>query len=607
MAHGSDRALGMFLSGGARRYDAIRKPSGRFLDRLKIALTKKANPGELGVRGDWVAVDSLAEAFIRQGTMDRYELFTESDALESLRQTLESYPQGATGRVRIHSMDVLLRGMDKYSLTALLQPAGAVPEVLTMRKRFASQMHPVIAVSHGFSQHTRLYGWFLRILLTGTYPCDSMICTSRASQTAMANILEHVGEQFNREFNTQLKFAGRLDRIPLCVDTEKLKPRDKRLARRQFGLPKDALILLFLGRISPFKTDLLPLLPVFQSLIKENPRRELLMVIGGTKEEPYATSVQGLIKDLSLSKYVRLICDVSDEQKGSLLAGADIFVAPADSVQESFGLSPIEAMACGVPQVVADWDGYRDTVAHGETGFLVPTYWTECDRDLRHTGVLLGWQFDHLCLGQSVAVDVHSLQLHLQLLIENDQLRRDMSLRSRTRAESLYSFGVVVKQYEDLCTELSHIARGLTLHRGSGDFEKPRYFEFFRNHPSHVIGDDCPLALSALGGEAANGGISPLLTQPLVGFQIADAKLVRRILQEFKEETLASPAGHRASAKSVTLGELVRLLGEGQEHHPDYLRRNVMWLVKHGFVTADVGQAHEGRSRSKEEIPESVI
>ncbi|MBI3542646.1 MAG: glycosyltransferase, partial [Deltaproteobacteria bacterium] len=53
---------------------------------------------------------------------------------------------------------------------------------------------------------------------------------------------------------------------------------------------------------------------------------------------------------------------------------ADIFCSLADNVQETFGLTPLEAMAAGLPQVVSDWNGYRDTVRHGVDGFRVPAF-----------------------------------------------------------------------------------------------------------------------------------------------------------------------------------------------------------------------------------------
>ena len=57
-------------------------------------------------------------------------------------------------------------------------------------------------------------------------------------------------------------------------------------------------------------------------------------------------------------------------------------------MQETFGLTPIEAMACGVPQVVADWDGYRETVVEGETGFRVPTYVADLEGEVERTADL---------------------------------------------------------------------------------------------------------------------------------------------------------------------------------------------------------------------------
>ena len=53
-----------------------------------------------------------------------------------------------------------------------------------------------------------------------------------------------------------------------------------------------------------------------------------------------------------------------------LLAGADLFLLPSQS--ESFGLSALEALACGAPVVASDTGGLPEVVRHGETGFLCP-------------------------------------------------------------------------------------------------------------------------------------------------------------------------------------------------------------------------------------------
>ena len=54
---------------------------------------------------------------------------------------------------------------------------------------------------------------------------------------------------------------------------------------------------------------------------------------------------------------------------GACWAAADVFLSLVDNIQETFRLTPIEAMAAGLPVVVSDWDGYRYTVRDGETGF----------------------------------------------------------------------------------------------------------------------------------------------------------------------------------------------------------------------------------------------
>ena len=61
------------------------------------------------------------------------------------------------------------------------------------------------------------------------------------------------------------------------------------------------------------------------------------------------------------------------EMFDGLWHAADIFISLSDNVQETFGITPVEAMAAGLPVIATDWDGYRDTVRHGRDGFLIPT------------------------------------------------------------------------------------------------------------------------------------------------------------------------------------------------------------------------------------------
>jgi glycosyltransferase involved in cell wall biosynthesis len=555
-------------------------------------LRKRVFPSTFAVRGDYVAIDSLAEALAREGSMDAYEIYSHPAFIDGLKQRIHSNWQVQGDRIHVHPISALLKNTNAMSLKALVAPAITFAEPFRLRECIDSPLFPILAVSHGFSLHTILYDTFLRILLADTYACDSIICTSRASAIALSSIFEQVSEQFNREFGTKVKFSGRIDRIPLCVDTKKLQPQDKLRSRHRFGFPKDAFILLFMGRVSLLKADLSPLLHVFRSLIKQNVKHELILVIAGTRDEPYVAILEEYLKEQSLEKNVRFVSDIPDEDKASLFSAADLFVAPADSVQESFGLSPIEAMSCGLPQVVADWDGYRDTIKHGETGFLIPTYWMECDRDLSNTGLIYGWRFDHLCLGQSVAMDLRALESALQTMIDNDALRQEMSVNSRRRAESLYSYGAVAEQYEALCIELSRIAGSIPSRQPCKTFGASHYFQFFKNHASRIIEDHCILAITAFGQEMHGPMLSSMLKRVSHDFQVIDGDLVQRAIEQI------AGASHRASESepsptTTTFGELVDILAQGHNYQRDFVCRNVMWLIKQGLVEICAGEARQ--------------
>ncbi|HEY6350988.1 MAG TPA: glycosyltransferase family 4 protein [Candidatus Angelobacter sp.] len=587
MADDSSSVLGILFPQLAKS-SLVRQGPSSFSDQLQIFIAKKLFPDHLAVRGNLVAIDYVTEALLRHGAIPRYEIFVEPAFLEEAQAFLQLRNPGKLQDHPIHVSSTLdlLGGVDKYSFTAFFNPAGNFPQPLVTRNHFGTRLYPVTILTHGFSLHSMLYDGFLRLLLEGTYPCDSLICTSRASRAAMANILDQVAGQFNRKFHADIRYSGRLDLIPLCVDTERFRPQDKTLLRKQFKLPKEAIILLYMGYVSVLKAELLPLLHVFRRLIRQNPGRKLLLVIAGTRDALYSKTLEQSIKEFSLSKHVRLVDSPSDKTKCALTAAADVFVSPGDSVQESFGITPIEAMACGIPQVVADWDGYRDTVSHGETGFLVPTYWTRCDSDLANTGHLLGWEFDHLALSQSVAIDVEALQSYLQMVIENQELRQTMAERSRKRAEALFSFPSVVKQYEQLWSELSLLARGVGLTKSGASFDRASYFECFKSHASLALTDDSRLDLTALGHEVSDADLRSLLHPRLSAGKTIDFDLVRCALDQLKAPSSSNgngANGHKLPA-AIRLGELTELLLQNRAFHPDYVRRNVMWLMKHGLL-----------------------
>ena len=132
-------------------------------------------------------------------------------------------------------------------------------------------------------------------------------------------------------------------------------------------------MILFLGRLS-FHSKAHPL-PLYRALERLSTEHELVLLECGHMFNPsIAEAYEQLEKrfpGLTLRRLGGLV-PASDEEKNLALAAADIFCSPADNLQETFGLSVLEAMASSLPVVASDWNGYRDLVVHGSTGFLVP-------------------------------------------------------------------------------------------------------------------------------------------------------------------------------------------------------------------------------------------
>lgn len=155
------------------------------------------------------------------------------------------------------------------------------------------------------------------------------------------------------------------------VDLGVLSPGDRSTAREELGVPADAQVLLFVGRLQPHKgPDVL--LRAAARMVQQDPqRREQLrvVVLGGPSgtgtERPRA--MQELADELGITDLVRFVPPVDRHELAQWFRAADLTAVPSHS--ESFGLVALESMACGTPVVAAAVGGLP--IAVGDAGVLV--------------------------------------------------------------------------------------------------------------------------------------------------------------------------------------------------------------------------------------------
>lgn len=588
-------AVGILIEDQLRNYDAVRNASGSaaFLERLQKAALEKLVKPHTEIRGVTIAADTLVEALLSNGERFEYELYFPSSVRGN---TQDGHRSGEyySHRTRITYLDEVIRDPNSLghlsgwlNLSPFNSRRGGIEQAQKLRTTDSSHIFPIVTLLHGLSIHRMLHECFLRPLLGRFLPCDSLIATSKASTRAIRTILETLSEQFNRDFGTTLQYCGRIDTIPLCVDTAKYRPGNKVALRKELNIKQNTFVILYLGRLSPLKADLLPFLTVLKQLCHDNPKSELLWIVAGSEEEGYGEALQQAASAMQIRKNLKVQLNISDDIKRRLLAASDVFLSLSDSVQESFGLTPIEAMASGLPQVVSDWSGYKDTVCHGVTGFRVPVYWADCDGDLTDTGSLLGWEYDHMCLGQSVAVDLSKAHEFLQILIDNADLRADMATESRKRAESLYGFTPVTQQYETLWDELSRIAKASQSNHLDVEYDKPRYCKFFGHFPTALITDETRVAITDLGRQTARDKQgSSLVMGTRFPQEILDEQILWSLLLQMERNSQDSALmlQEQTTGSSKSLSELIASACQSGKYHPAHVRRHILWLLKYGYA-----------------------
>ena len=163
--------------------------------------------------------------------------------------------------------------------------------------------------------------------------------------------------------------------IPCGFDQAELSPISKALARVSLGIPPDGRVIVHVGRMVPRK-GIETVIRGFACLLKDHHIPARLLIVGGESDDPDPTAtpeisrLQRIAKDEGVVEWVTFVGRRGRDTQKYYYSSADVFVTTP--WYEPFGITPVEAMACGTPVVGSNVGGIKFTVRDSETGYLVP-------------------------------------------------------------------------------------------------------------------------------------------------------------------------------------------------------------------------------------------
>lgn len=478
-----------------------------------------------------------------------------------------------------------VKAVDKTNLQALIHPgvayypAPGIGESAWKRAFFGHQSWSLCGITHTTSSAGAMSA-ISDLITAPVQPWDAVICTSSAVKDNVGRILQAQNEYLEERVGATRIVLPQLPVIPLGIHSDDFAftSNQKQQARQQLGVDSETLVVLFMGRLS-FHAKAHPL-AMYQALEKaviQSGKKVVLIECGWHANEAIATSYIEAARLACPSVQVVTLDGRNTEDRQKAWASADVFCSLSDNIQETFGIVPIEAMAAGLPVVVSDWDGYKDTVRDGIDGFRVATIMPHAGlgEDLAMRHALEIDTYDRYC-GQTctlVAVDIEAATQAFVMLFESKNLRAKMGCAGQQRAREIYDWRSIIPQYEALWAQQTELRKSV-----GGQFEKPRHpwparmdpFFSFGNYPTQHLSPETWLVLYEADVDMTLGRLKSYQRLLMVNF----AKQV--LPTDMEIMTILQSAIVPRSA--------IDLLSKIDEGRRPFVFRSLNWMLKMGAL-----------------------
>jgi glycosyltransferase involved in cell wall biosynthesis len=462
-----------------------------------------------------------------------------------------------------------------------LAAAGAVyiptPELrgeAWARLAFGGQAYSLTGVTHTIAE-TYILEEIAGMLTAPLEPWDALICTSESGRKAVESLLAGVAAYIQERFDAARIPPAQLVTIPLGVHTADFirDPEARAGWRERFDIPPDAPVALHMGRFSTeTKMHPGPMGLALQIAAERLGKPVYWIWFGGARRTEDAKAFEAAARAFCPDVEIRIAPYTTAATRDSILSAADVFLSLSDNIQETFGLTPVEAMAAGLPCVVSDWDGYRDTVRHGVDGFRIRTTAPRpgLGGDLAYAYAQRAISYDTYAgaAARLTSIDVYEAAEALTALFADPDLRARLGASAQARARESFDWRVVIPQYQALWTELARRRSAAARQPSMENPYRPDPFRMFAGYPSaalkpsDIVSLTRPFTLATMTDHLARPGVDDPAAR------LPDAAERAAIL----------------SLLSVGPRTVGALLAETSPDRRPFIERGLVWMAKFGVL-----------------------
>ncbi len=420
-----------------------------------------------------------------------------------------------------------------------------------------------------------------------THSWDALVCTSPAVRQAMEDMFEALAGHYSSRLGATRAPRPQLPLIPLAVESERLVEQGadqhaRATFRQRLGISNDDVLVLWVGRLSYYEKAFPQSMFQAMELASQQSQQRMHFLLvgwfpGGEPElKLYEQAADLLAPDLNV-----MVMDGNDPKSvAQSWAAADVFLSLVDNIQETFGLTPVEAMAAGLPVVVSDWDGYRYTVRDGVDGVLVPTLGSPGGQPGEWLAGLHSLEQETYqtyvgATAQHTAVHVQQAAAALARLADNPEQRRAMGVAGQQRALSTFSWAHVAGLYRDLFEDLAERRQSAAAQEAAAGARvnpsRGEPFADFRHFATDVLVPDLRLRLA---NGASVSDLEARLDVQLNGFFPGLRGTPQEALQTLKMIESSGRSGLSAEA----------LCSEFPPPRRPLIETTLVWLAKMGLV-----------------------